>query len=873
MPHQGTHPGNPSPHSKHTRGNRHFRVERLLMAALLLLLVGALATASYLVWDHYRWASSGRGAPPHAAAPTAPGPPPELPAPPPAPSPETLHTFQRHLALFPAPRQDAPRHTTDDLIAAVDQAFAAPADELKPAVVILPVVDGTGKARPDGVVLGQMALLAATYTPHRRLALSVGYLQHELATGGYLKTGSVLEPGTIAQCTASLGTPLYVLPRLDAHDGKHDLTVECHGDGQAHPDRAVHHDVPAGGLRTVPGLVAHDVLDWLGVPLDADALRLVTEPQVRTDQELDYLNRLLLVYPATPAEDEWLRSFLQANPRCAYAWEQYLGQGPDPGFRVTEWAAAGPGCDDLQILADRLRREDGHAEEALLDLLKLAPSHRGDTGYHATLTRCAIALDDERLADHLLGVWARADPGYAGGLERGALLTEWGWKARGEGWADTVTEEGWRLFHERLNRARDELEAAVRHNPAGARAHVGLMRVARALGLPREYLEDHFRQAVRAQPHLLPPYSEKWEYLRPRWHGDADELLTFGKECLDTGDWDNDIPGLCLSALREVAAELPDDVLRRALAAGPLWDLVQAYHAAVANNGPPAARDTDTSFFARMGVIGGHWDEVVPACRTLQEKGYADWTIFVDHYEYQYFLELVQAHTGKLPPRLNGQPADRALARAGAALADGDLDRAEKELAQVGGGDPHSDRLVERYRGAVALGRRLQADGRVALTPQQVQDLCIIPPGPSCSVQGEELVVRPFDSLDLLFPLGLRNVVVSGTLALEGRFSQVELQVHTRSPLHKVRLAYFPDRHSVHLWRDRVDLRAAAYGPGPHPFRLELGAEEDRLEPAEGVAWPVPVSEDLPGGFALRVWGASQGATVTLRDLRIEQRK
>jgi hypothetical protein len=143
---------------------------------------------------------------------------------------------------------------------------------LKPGVVFFPAADGSGKVRPDGYVLGEMAALAATYTPHRRLALSTPFLHDELIVADCLNTGVRLDPETIALTTAALETKLYVLTRLENGDGKDELTVEFHGDGKTYPDRTFRHPIPAEGLRTAPGLVARDVLEALGVSLDAAEL-------------------------------------------------------------------------------------------------------------------------------------------------------------------------------------------------------------------------------------------------------------------------------------------------------------------------------------------------------------------------------------------------------------------------------------------------------------------------------------------------------------------------------------------------------------------------------------------------------------------------
>jgi len=396
---------------------------------------------------------------------------------------------------------------------------------------------------------------------------------------------------------------------------------------------------------------------------------------------------------------------------------------------------------------------------------------------------------------------------------------------------------------------------------------------AKGLGLPFEFVEKHFQAAIRAQPHLLSAYAEKWEYLRPRWHGNMEELLDFGKECLESDAWDDGIPVICATSIMEVSSEAPDESLHLALKAGPFWDLVRAYYEAAEKRPQPALLAQARSIFARLGVLGDHFDEVVPAYQKLEETGVLDTAIFPDQGEYDYFCDLVHARTGKLPNRSAGRKRDKALSQASVALAAGDLDEAEKDLAQYVRGDAANDRLAERYRGAVALGRKLKTDGKVALSPQQVKDLCVADQEPLWTVDGDKLVGKHRGSPGfLVLPLGLQNAIISGTLAYEGDIYLMQMEIHARSLQHKVRMGFVPEKGQVTLSMDKRALVEAPYQSGPQQFRLDLGGDKDRLEPSSGIHWPLQ-ADDLPGCFAVSIWPRVGEATLTLSDLRIELKK
>jgi hypothetical protein len=614
-----------------------------------------LGGASYYAWLQYRAADL---APPQTVRPApqtsrtpaespAAEPATSAPLPPPGPRPwvETIRYYAQLRASRKAPDQGKRTHSTAELIAAVDEALDAAADKLGPAVVIFPVVDGAGTVRPDGEVLAEMASLAAIYTPHRRLALSFPALRESLGTAGCTKPGAILGPDQVALCTAALETKLYVIPTLRAQDGRQELEVAFHGDGRNYPDRSFRHAIPAGELRTLPGLVARDLLGHLRVDLNDAEREALSSPVVRTDRELDYLRLALPNFPCSPNEEIWLQAFVLANPRCALAWAAYLHGSDNPERALQDLAKAQPppACDRLLLEAARVHRLQGRAEEALLDILRLAPSHRDDAGYFATLARCATALGEKRLTEHLLERWGEIGTGYAHRLERGRLLIDWGWEARGEGWASTVTDEGGRLFQQRLGRARTELEQAVAANPSGVLAHVLLIRVARGLSLSPEYVEDHFGEVVRRQPHLFLAYSEKFEYLRPRWLGDADALRTFGEQCLETGDWESGIPPLCLAGIADLCSGLEDDgLIRKQLEAGKLWDLLRRYHREVWEHGSADSQALADNYLVRLGIIGGHLDDLLPAFQHLLAKGKGpDWEVFHDLHYFLLCRELV----------------------------------------------------------------------------------------------------------------------------------------------------------------------------------------------------------------------------------------
>jgi hypothetical protein len=774
-----------------------------------------------------------------------------------------------------APAQAPRQHDTADLIAAIDQALAARPDELKPGVLIFPALDDHDRVRPDGVTLGNLALFASTYTPHRRLATCIPYFQELLAAAGCTKPGTTLDRESVGLCTRAAGTELHVVPRVRTReDDTYELTVSFHGDGKTYRDRTFKHTLPPEQLRRAPGLIARDVLEHLGVPLSPEELHYLTTPQLEADDDLELLGALWLGSKDYGEREATMKALLARNPRCVHAWEMYLNHSRNPQQALSEFNQVEPPleCDRLRVSAAVSIRDRGRAEDALLMLLKLAPSHRDDTWYQSSLTLCGLRLGDERLTEHLLEVWQREDPGYAGCLVRGQTLIEWAWEARGTGWAFTVTPEGWRLFDARLRRARAELEEALRLNPSGWVAHASLLTVAMGLGLPRAYLEEHFHKAVGLRPRYHGAYSGKLLYLKPRWHGTPAELLAFGRECVATGYWDEGIPQLLSEVVDDFCLDSDNGALRyRGYQDPDLWQAAQDYYRRAEKYAGRRDRKAALNQLARWGVCGRHYDDVVVAFQKLVDPDRVDRKVFPDDQELAYFRDLVYARTGRLGalPYL-GMRNDQALAETGIALAEGNLALAEQKIGRIVPGVQVDPQQVACYGQAITLGRKLGAEG--GLSPQETLQV-LVGVGPLWRGEREGLVctLPAGASTEVLFPLGIRHGVISGTLEWSGAVSYVEIKAHTQALRDTLYLQYLPQRSVVQLVRNRYWVEQAPYQPGPQEFRIEYRAGRDVLQPYQGVTWGAVVHDDGPSGFGFRIGALDeQPATVTLRDLRIQ---
>jgi hypothetical protein len=132
----------------------------------------------------------------------------------------------------------------------------------------------------------------------------------------------------------------------------------------------------------------------------------------------------------------------------------------------------------------------------------------------------------------LIEKWIAANPkSQAAPLMLVNFWIEYGWKARGSDWADTVTPEGWQKLAERIHEAHVLLDKTPRDHPQW---YVSRITVAMAEGEDRDATYEICQEGVQKFPWYLPIQTTFQQYLLPRWHGQPGDwqefALKMGKE-------------------------------------------------------------------------------------------------------------------------------------------------------------------------------------------------------------------------------------------------------------------------------------------------------------------------------------------------------
>jgi hypothetical protein len=143
---------------------------------------------------------------------------------------------------------------------------------------------------------------------------------------------------------------------------------------------------------------------------------------------------------------------------------------------------------------------------------------------------------DETWERHIavLQRWHSARPdSMAAVLALTDAMIGYGWKARGTGFADTVTPEGWRLLEERTASVDDVLTEIGRRGPRTPDWYCAMIDAGRMDGWDRGRVDELFEEAVALEPTYLHVYSAMARYLTPRWQGEEGDWETFAERSAD----------------------------------------------------------------------------------------------------------------------------------------------------------------------------------------------------------------------------------------------------------------------------------------------------------------------------------------------------
>lgn len=130
-----------------------------------------------------------------------------------------------------------------------------------------------------------------------------------------------------------------------------------------------------------------------------------------------------------------------------------------------------------------------------------------------------------------------------------------GWRARGGGYADTVTASGWEEFGRQMREARRCFTRAYCLQPARALAPARMVYVAMGDGSLAD-MRLWFDRTLAIQIDHPSAWSNFRWGLRPRWYGDQNAMLALGVAALNSKRFDTEVPRFFMQSVTDVASEM-----------------------------------------------------------------------------------------------------------------------------------------------------------------------------------------------------------------------------------------------------------------------------------------------------------------------------
>jgi hypothetical protein len=145
---------------------------------------------------------------------------------------------------------------------------------------------------------------------------------------------------------------------------------------------------------------------------------------------------------------------------------------------------------------------------------------------------------------------------------RGWFWFAYGWEARTHAFAPNVPPGGFETLEECLAEAKKAYEEAWAIEPGVSENAEMLMEIDKAIGGDRATMERWFDRAMKADGDNRGACWSKLDWLDPKWHGTAEEMLAFGRACRDTKNSRTGITLLVADAHLRMAAMVGEDQIK-----------------------------------------------------------------------------------------------------------------------------------------------------------------------------------------------------------------------------------------------------------------------------------------------------------------------
>ena len=289
------------------------------------------------------------------------------------------------------------------------------------------------------------------------------------------------------------------------------------------------------------------------------------------------------------------------------------------------------------------------------------------------------------------------------------------WAARGGGYANTVTSQGWEGFNSHLVAARNNLTAAWSLQPGWPLAPERMITVALGDSDIKE-MRLWFNRTTTAQIDCPGAWSSLRWGLRPRWYGDEPSMLALGVSAINTGRFDTDVPRKYMDCINDVESEMELPAGRHIYGRADIWpNLKRMYDGYVSAPSQAASRNGWRTSYAIVAYFAGEYDVAGTQLAALgwepRAENMNDWGV-----DLSLMPQEVAARTG---------PLSKQVSHAELARERGDIDGAWQtysELSNSPFADARATRFIQSRLTQLTAERLLQTGGWISLLPASDHD-------------------------------------------------------------------------------------------------------------------------------------------------------
>ncbi|HLX69348.1 MAG TPA: hypothetical protein VKV04_06950 [Verrucomicrobiae bacterium] len=212
--------------------------------------------------------------------------------------------------------------------------------------------------------------------------------------------------------------------------------------------------------------------------------------------------------------------------------------------------------------------------------------------------------------------WPHAATAY---FIKGRFYYSFAWSARGGGYADKVSTDGWKSFAEDLAVAEKAYREAWALNPKDPRIATEMIEMAVSQQKSRDEMELWFGRAMQLDTNNYAACKYKLRFLNPKWYGDRDQMLQFGRECVASTNWCGSVPLILVDAHIAYADLLESRDRAEYWLQPDVWPDVRSAYEKFIQVDPDGAVN-DRYYYARYAFICGQWQEFKDQIKLIRDS-------------------------------------------------------------------------------------------------------------------------------------------------------------------------------------------------------------------------------------------------------------